>query len=294
MAEKLTFTVSSEHNGMNAGRYLRTVCRLSARTLAVLKRTEGGLTVNGKLLRSIDTVYANDVIVMNLPAENSDSIMPVQGELDVLYEDEYILIVNKPPFMPVHPVKVHQADTLANIVAYRYKDSGSEFVFRAVNRLDRNTSGVVVIARDRHTASLLHSADLTKHYIAVCHGNILEKGTVNAPISLRPDSKIVRCVNPSGQTAITHYHVISRFSESTVIDVVIETGRTHQIRCHMSHIGYPLYGDDLYGGSTEQINRQALHCHTVSFIHPFKSTEIKVTAPIPDDMDSLINKLSAG
>lgn len=294
MANNLNFIVDAEHDGMNAGRYLRTVCSLSARTLAKLKRTEGGLTVNGKLLRSIDTVYANDVIVMNLPSENSDSVTPVQGELDILYEDDYILIVNKPSFMPVHPTKVHQTDTLANIISYKYKTSESDFVFRAINRLDRNTTGVVVIAKDRHTASLLQGANLIKHYIAVCHGNILEKGTVNAPISLREDSKIVRCVNPSGQYAITHYDVISRLNNATVLDVVIETGRTHQIRCHMSHIGHPLFGDDLYGGSREKITRQALHCHTVSFVHPFKLTEIKITAPIPEDMEVLINLLSAG
>ncbi|MBQ8001076.1 MAG: RluA family pseudouridine synthase [Ruminococcus sp.] len=294
MAEKLTFIVTDEYNSTKAGRYLRTVARLSARTLAILKRTEGGLTVNGKLLRTIDTVYAGDVIEMNLPSENSETITPVQGELDILYEDEYILIVNKPAFMPVHPTKVHQTDTLANIVSYKYKDIGYDFVFRAVNRLDANTTGAVVIAKDRHTASLMQSTDITKHYIAICHGNIREKGTINAPIALRTDSKIVRCVSTYGQCAITHYDILSELFDATVLDVVIETGRTHQIRCHMSHIGHPLLGDDLYGGSKKLINRHALHCKTITFLHPFSNKEVFVDAPVPEDMNTLISKLSVG
>ena len=132
MAEKLKFTVEEKHNGMNAGRYLRIVCRLSARTLAVLKRTPKGIMRKGELLRSIDTVYARDVIVMNLPAEES-TVTPVEGVLDVLYEDSYILIVNKPAFMPVHPVKKHQSDTLANFVAYRYRGSESDFYPKLFN-----------------------------------------------------------------------------------------------------------------------------------------------------------------
>ncbi len=293
MAEKLKFIVSDEYNGMNAGRYLRVVCKLSARTLAILKRTQGGLLRNGELLRSVDTVYAGDTVVMSLPAEEN-TVTPVKGELDILYEDEYILIVNKPAYMPVHPAKIHQLDTLANIVSYRYISSDSDFVFRAVNRLDANTSGVVVIARDRHTASLLHSADLTKHYIAVCQGETPECGTINAPIALKADSKIVREVSEFGQYAVTHYKKIQTINGGSVLDVVIETGRTHQIRCHMSHIGFPLFGDDLYGGGKTLISRQALHCYSVSFEHPFTSQNICVKAELPMDISALVSSLIVG
>ena len=293
MAEKLKFIVSDEYNGMNAGRYLRIVCRLSARTLAVLKRTQGGLLRNGELLRSVDTVYAGDVVVMSLPSEEN-TIEPVKGDLDILYEDDYILIVNKPAYMPVHPVKSHQLDTLANVVSYRYYGSDSDFVFRAVNRLDANTSGIVVVARDRHTASLLQSSDITKHYFAVCHGETLNSATINAPIALRSDSKIVREVSECGQLAVTHYSKVKSIKNGSVLDVVIETGRTHQIRCHMSHIGFPLFGDDLYGGSRELITRQALHCYSVSFEHPFTAEMINITADIPEDISLLISKLSEG
>lgn len=288
MSEILKFIVDDEHSGMKAGRYLRTVCRLSARTLALLKRTEGSLTVDGKLLRSIDTVYTGNTIEIRLPSEASN-ITPIEGDLDILYEDSYLVVVNKPSATPVHPVKKHQLDTLANFIAYRYKDSGSDFIFRAVNRLDSDTSGAVIIARDRYTASLLQSAYIEKHYIAVCHGNTDEKGTVNAPIALRPDSKLVRAVDPNGQPAVTHYTLIKNLSDASVLDVVLETGRTHQIRCHMAHIGHPLLGDDLYGGSLDKITRQALHCHKIIFTHPYTTKRIELTATIPRDIDNIIN-----
>ncbi len=293
MAEILRFTVEEKYDGTNAGRYLRTVCKLSARTLALLKRTQGSLLCDGKLLRSIDKIYAGSVIEIHLPAEEIN-IVPIEGELDILYEDSFILIVNKPANMPVHPVKDHQEDTLANIIAYKYNSSESGFVFRAVNRLDRDTSGVVIIAKDRHTSSLLQKTNIEKHYIAVCHGVTEESGTVDAPIKLRNDSKIVRCVAHDGQSAVTHYKKIRSFSDASVLDLWLETGRTHQIRCHMSYLGFPLFGDDLYGGSKELVLRQALHCHSISFLHPITGELLRISADIPFDICNLIEILSGG
>lgn len=286
MAEVLKFVVTSEYNGVKAGRYLRTVCMLSARTLSVLKRTDGGIKSNGKLLRTVDIVRTGDLIELTLPAENNN-IEPVFGELDIRYEDEFLLIVNKPASMPVHPVKKHQTDTLANIIAYLYKENQSDFVFRAVNRLDADTSGLVIIAKDRHTASLMQNTDVEKHYTAVCHGRINNNGTIDEPIALMPDSKLVRTVSPLGQRAVTHYQRISEVNGGSVIDVVLETGRTHQIRCHMAHIGNPLFGDDLYGGSCELIKRQALHCKSLCFVHPITLKQISVETEIPEDMAKL-------
>lgn len=291
MPEILRFTVTSEYDGVKAGRYLRVFCKLSARSLSVLKRTEGGITSNGKLLRSIDTVNTGDIIEINLPSEKSQ-ILPVYGELDIMYEDAFLLIVNKPASMPVHPVKRHQMDTLANIISYRYVGNKSDFVFRAVNRLDADTSGLVIIAKDRHTASLMQQTEVEKHYTALCHGCVSEKGTVDEPICLLPDSKIVRTVSPGGQRAITHYNKIGEINGGSIVDLVLETGRTHQIRCHMSYIGHPLFGDDLYGGSREFICRQALHCKSLNFTHPFSGVKIFVEAPLPSDMASLINTLN--
>ncbi len=285
MSDPLIFIVDSEHDGDKAGRYLRTVCKLSARTLAKIKRTEGALTINGQLLRTIDTIHSNDTIKIIIPIEENE-IVPVEGNLEILYEDEYIVIVNKPSDMPVHPVKTHQMNTLANIFMYKYR--GEDTSFHAINRLDRNTSGAVIIAKDRHTASLMQGTPVTKHYTAVCHGKIIEKDTIDAPIALRKDSKIVRCVSADGQRAITHYTPVYTSEEMTVIDVTLETGRTHQIRCHMSSIGHPLLGDDLYGGFLDLIDRQALHCESICFEHPFSHELIKVVAPQPSDISKLI------
>lgn len=291
MPELLRFIVEEKYNDTNAGRYLRTVCRLSARTLALLKRTTGSILCNGKLLRTIDKIYTGDIIEITLPSEKNE-ITPVEGNLDIIYEDEFLIVVNKPFGMPVHPVKVHQEDTLANIIAYKYMNS--EFVFRASNRLDRDTSGAVIIAKDRHTASLLQKTEIEKHYTAVCHGIPDECGTVDAPIALREDSKIVRSVCEDGQKAVTHYKVIKKLKDGAVLDLWLETGRTHQIRCHMSYIGHPLFGDDLYNGSKELISRQALHCRSVSFVHPVSGEYLSLTTELPFDISQLINMLAGG
>ncbi|MDO5124520.1 MAG: RluA family pseudouridine synthase, partial [Eubacteriales bacterium] len=211
-----------------------------------------------------------------------------EGKLDILYEDDYILILNKPSNMPVHPVKSHQENTLANFVAFRCGITNCDFIFRAVNRLDCNTSGIVIVAKDRHTTSLLQGADIEKHYIAVCHGVIDKSGTVNAPIRLCDNSKIVRCVSIDGKRAVTHYNPVKVMNDRTVLDIVLETGRTHQIRCHMSYLGHPLMGDDLYGGEREEISRQALHCGRVIFTHPYTEKTVDIEAPLPLDIQNLI------
>ena len=214
------------------------------------------------------------------------------GKLDILYEDDYILIVNKPYSMPVHPVKQHQSDTLANIVAYYAQNSGKEFTFRAINRLDKDTSGIVFIAKDRYTANAVKFA-LNKTYFAVCSGIINENGTVNAPIALKKDSKMVREVTPDGAESITHYKVLAKGEDCTLVSLVLETGRTHQIRCHMAYLGHPLEGDDLYGGRLDKIQRQALHCGKLDFVHPITKQPITVTAPIPDDMKNISQEIKS-
>ncbi len=287
MRETLRFIVETEKEYIKAGVYLRTVCKLSARTLALLKREQGSLLRNGELLRTIDLLKQGDVVTITLP-EEQNTITATKGEPIILYEDDYLLVVNKPPFMPVHPVKVHQLNTLANIIAYRYKELGDGFVFRASNRLDKDTSGAVLISKDRHTASLLQNTEIIKHYTAVCYGRIEEKMTISEPIGLADGSKILRCVTPDGKNAVTHLAPINVFEDATLLDLTLETGRTHQIRCHLSHIGHPLMGDDLYGGKRELINRQALHCKSVEFIHPLSGSKIYAEAPLFDDMENLI------
>lgn len=284
----LEFKVDKNSEKLTVGRFLRTYCSVSARTLAKLKRIEGGILLNGNPARAVDFVNYGDVISIDLPQSTSDGVASVDLPLDVMFEDEYLIVLNKPPFMPVHPTKVHQLDTLANALRFYAENRGEFYSFRAVNRLDRNTSGLVIVAKDRHTAFTLSSENITKHYTAFVHGEIAEKGTINASIALSPESKIVRMVTESGKEAITHYEPVRNYGDFTVVNLILETGRTHQIRCHMSHIGHPLLGDDLYGGSLDIINRHALHCGYVSFTHPITGEKLELTADLPDDMKGIL------
>ena len=210
----------------------------------------------------------------------------MNGVLDILYEDAYLLIVNKPADMPVHPTKIHQTDTLANIVSCYQMSNGEPYTFRALNRLDKNTSGCVAVAKDRITyAQVLKS--IQKVYLAVCEGELRHDGLIDRPITLAPDSKMKRVVcDDIVRRAVTHYHVLKATPTHTVLTLWLETGRTHQIRCHLSSVGHPLAGDDLYGGRTDLISRQALHCAGMRLIHPVTGKVIEVHAPIPNDICS--------
>ena len=245
MAEILRFTVPESFGGKPAKWFLKDFCSLSTRMITLLKRENEGIMMNGKKLRTVDPVTAGAEVVIRLPEEAPSFIEPVSGETDVVFEDEFLLVVNKPPQMPVHPVKQHQTDTLANRVAFYAGSKGESYVFRAL-------------------------------------------GTVSAPIGLREDSKMVRRVLKEGAPAITHYTAIYSSKEFSYIKCVLETGKTHQIRCHMAHLGHPLLGDDLYGGTREQIARQALHCGEMIFRHPVSDEETALTAPLPEDMAKLL------
>lgn len=285
-----SFTVGAENGGQTLKTFLRRECGLSARSMTVLKYAGMGITRSGTELRAHDIVRTGDRIEIQLPRETND-IPPVEGELDILYEDRYLLIVNKPAAMPVHPTKVHQLDTLANIVAYHQQKRGEVYTFRALNRLDKDTSGCVLIAKDRVAyAQVLPT--IAKRYIAVCEGMIASEGTINAPIALQEGSTMRRCVRADGAAAVTHYRPIKSGSGHTLCELCLETGRTHQIRCHMSHIGHPLAGDDLYGGSRRYIHRQALHCAFVRFCHPVTHEEMAVEAAVPTAFEAILSAAS--
>ncbi|MEE1017511.1 MAG: RluA family pseudouridine synthase [Ruminococcus sp.] len=289
MPEQLKFSVEEKHDNMQAKRYLKRVHGLSTRLITRLKNTPDGILMDGKLLRAVDFVKAGAVITVNLPDEQSEYIEPVEGKLEILYEDSFILAVNKPPFMPVHPVKQHQTDTLANIIVYYARQRGESYVFRAHNRLDRDTSGIVLIAKDKFTINKLKNG-VKKTYTALVHGKIENGGTIAKPIGLLDDSKMVRHVLSEGTPAITHYAPLAFNEQATLLNLQLETGKTHQIRCHMSSMGHPLVGDDLYGGKRDFINRQALHCGTVEFTHPVTSEIITVTAPLPNDIENAVKQ----
>lgn len=285
----LEYVVDNDFEKQTVGRFLRTYCSVSARTLAKLKRVEGAILLNGEPARAVDFVKLGDKITIEIPTAVSEGVVPIELPLEVVFEDDFLIVLNKPPFMPVHPTKVHQEDTLANALCYYAHKRGEHYTFHAVNRLDRNTSGLVIVAKDRHTASIMSQSEIIKHYTAFVMGKISEKGTVNAPIALSDNSKIVRTVTPKGKPALTHYEPLERKDTFTVLKLTLETGRTHQIRCHMSYIGHPLLGDDLYGGTLDKINRHALHCGYISFSHPITQELIELSAGLPEDMKKLLN-----
>lgn len=287
MSDRLYFPVPDECDNMLAQRFLRDKCGLSARIITRLKREKDGILMDGKILRTIDCVQSGKTVSIAIPDEKCE-IEPTKGTLDIRYEDEHFLVVNKPHSMPVHPVKQHQSDTLANIVSYYCSQNGKPFVFRAINRLDKDTSGLVLIAKNRFTANAVKNKT-HKVYYALCEGEINIEGIVYKPMDLRDDSKMVRIVRDDGMKAVTHYKPLVATKDFTLLELWLETGRTHQIRCHMAYLGHPLMGDDLYGGKLDKISRQALHCARLEFYHPIKNEYITVTAEIPEDMQSVIN-----
>lgn len=288
MPERLYFTVSPEYDNILAQRFLRDVCGLSARIITRLKREKDGIMMDGKILRTVDRVHSGMTVSIALFDEKCE-IEPTEGSLDIAFEDEHFLVVNKPPSMPVHPVKQHRTDTLANIVSYYCMQKGEQFVFRAINRLDKDTSGLVLIAKNRFAANAVKNKT-HKVYYALCEGNITAEGVVDKPMDLRDDSKMVRIVRSDGMPAVTHYKPVKMKNNVTLLELWLETGRTHQIRCHMAYLGHPLLGDDLYGGGLDKIKRQALHCAKLEFYHPINKEYINVSADIPNDMQNIINK----
>lgn len=267
---------------MKLGDFLGKECGISRRMLIKLKNTPMGITRNGELIRTIDKVGAGDRIVLQW--EDEKFLQP-NGNIyaDIAFENESVVIFDKPTGMPVHPSVKHYGDTLGNYFAYKYPD----FTFRPVNRLDRDTSGLCLIAKNAPAAQAVQGS-IHKIYYAVVTGDISEDGVIDAPIAREKDSVIKRVVREDGRRAVTHYKVMDRNGKYTLLKIRLETGRTHQIRVHFAHMGHPLAGDDLYGGSREDIDCQALHCGELTFTDPVSGVEIIVTSEIRDDMKRLI------
>lgn len=251
--------------------------------LTKLKRQDSGITCNGETIRSIDTVYDGDVIVLKIKDDSFLDPNPLLN-IPIAFENDNLVIFNKSGGIPVHPSVKHQGDTLGNFFSALYP----EMTFRPVNRIDKDTSGLVVVAKNAYSANLLQNS-CEKTYFAVVHGITNEYGTINAPIARERESIIVRCVREDGQQAVTHYRRISHNKKYSLLEIRLETGRTHQIRVHFSHIGHPLAGDNLYGGSREDISRQALHCGIMTFTEPMTDKIITVKSDFPDDIKNLLN-----
>ena len=237
-------------------------------------------------------------IIIDFEEDNSN-IVPTKMDLSILYEDEALLIIDKPAGIHVHPSILHYDNSLYNGIKYYFDNINLNKKIRPVNRLDRNTSGIVIFAKNEYVhdslSKQMQNDIFLKDYIAICNGLFEEKtGIIDAPIARKENSIIERCVNPTGAPAITHYKVLKEFEIDGKIFsellISLETGRTHQIRVHMAYLGHPIIGDSLYGSESILINRQALHAYRVEFIHPISRQKIVITSNIPKDMSDIIKK----
>lgn len=277
----LILTVSGDEDGLTAAAFLK-AHGFSRRIISSLKFGKG-LSRGGEILRGIDKVFSGDIV--RVVIEDGGGAEPnADVKAEIVYEDEDAVVFEKPPGVPVHQSFGHLNDTLANLFAARYPGCA----FRAINRLDKNTSGLCVCAKNRLAASLI-AGSVSKVYYAVIDGDIAEEGEINAPIARVSESIILREVREDGQSALTHYKPILRKNGRTLLEIVLGTGRTHQIRVHFSFLGFPLCGDDMYGGDCSAIKRQALHCGKVKFRSPFKDEEVFLESAIPEDMKRLFH-----
>lgn len=277
----------------NAGEYLkRKGC--SHQILVHLKKTEKGILVNNEWAYVRTPLKAGDILRITLTEpESSQNIVPVALPLAIVYEDEDILLLNKPADMPVHPSVNNYDNTLANGVAWYYAQQNETFVFRCINRLDRDTTGLLILAKNAFSASLLSAQmkrrEIHRTYQAIVKGvPSPEKGTIDAPIARKENSAIERCVEfERGERAITHYRVLDFRTDYSLVELSLETGRTHQIRVHMGHLGHPLLGDYLYYPDFSHIKRVALHSCALSFTHPITGEALHFQVPLPKDMQNL-------
>lgn len=290
------YDIDKEHDGLKLGRYLKERLMLSRNGLIKIKKSDS-LMVNGCYVHMDKILKTGDRVEFEIPEKNSGNILPEYMELDIVFEDEYIVVVNKTAGIPTHPSGRHSMGTLANGLMYHLMEEGRDITIRPVNRLDRNTSGLVLFARSSHIQHLMalesYKTNMVKEYLAVVQGRVMvDSGTIDAPIAIERVHSMKRAVRADGSRSVTHYRVIERYEDYSLLAVVLETGRTHQIRVHMAHIGHPLLGDELYGGSREKIKRHALHAHSIKMVHPIVHSNLSFTAELPQDMIELIRVYS--
>lgn len=287
--QEIRYIVGAEFDGQPVQQFLRRGCGLSWRMVVRLKNVENGITADGVWRRTIDPVFAGQTVRLLLP-EDRVKIEGVEAPLDVVYEDDDLLVVNKPPYLAVHPSAGKPEPTLANVVVHHYEAAGTPLSFRPVNRLDRNTSGLLLAAKNPHVAYAL-AGEVQKEYAAIVCGALHGSGVIDQPIRVKEGCCITREVGEGGKPSLTRWWAVAGNADMTLLRVIIETGRTHQIRVHMSWLGYPLVGDTMYGTDQQFMQRQGLHCKTMSFIHPMTGEKMCFTAPLPEDMRVVADRL---
>ena len=284
MSRKIEILIDEKLNEKKIEYILEKHLQISRSLISKLKRSPNGIKLEGEQAKVIQTVKAGQSLVINLPQKAGKSIEATYFPLDILYEDEDIIAVNKPCGMPSHPSRLHKNDTLANALKYYMGCS-----LHIITRLDKDTTGVVLTAKNSHMAALLtdliKGKKIQKEYVAVVNGALqLPVGEINVPIEKEGNS-IRRIVSSFGKEAITKYEVLNTNGKYSLVRLIPITGRTHQLRVHMNHMGCPIYGDSLYGNSNEEF--MCLHCRKISFPHPLTGEDIIIEAPVPNTWDRI-------
>ena len=285
-----SYTVADEHQGLTVEMFMKQILQYSGRKIQKLTRQKG-ILIKGNTVYLQRKLKAGDVLRILSIEDLSYGVLPEPGAIDILYEDASLVIVNKPAFLLVHPTGHTLRGTLANFLAYHFQQRGEMCTIRPLHRLDRDTSGCVVFAKDSRTQAILErqlqNGTLKRSYLAIVEGIVQPpSGTINAPIGPHPTMPNRREIQEQGDQAVTHYRTLQNFSDVSLLQLTLDTGRTHQIRLHLAHVGHPVVGDHMYGKRSSKIPRQALHAVSLCFIHPIEDREITVHAPIPLDFSS--------
>lgn len=295
MNRTIDYFITDAHAGISIETFLRTK-GYSGQNLTDIKRMPRSILVNDEHVYMRQLLQAGDHLqVCITETESSEKIPPVHLPLDILYEDEDILVINKPADMPIHPSLNNYTNSLANALAWYFQSQEKAFIFRCTNRLDRDTSGITIVAKHLVSANILAEATknraIHREYLAICRGLLTpEKGIIDAPIARKDDSIIERTVDfEKGEFARTHYELVAHKNGHSLVRLKLETGRTHQIRVHMKYLGFPLIGDVIYNPDMESIKRQALHSYHMSFIHPITGEAMEFFAPLPEDMARVLD-----
>ena len=290
-----TFIIKENEAGQRFDKYLKKLLKEAPSSFVYKMLRKKNIVLNGKKADGSEKLNARDEVKLFLADETYDKFVGAEVKesfpttaLDIVYEDEDILVINKAADMPVHPSIGNYDNTLANGVAWYFKEKGQHFVYRCINRLDRDTTGALILAKNPYSAAVLSAQmkqrQIRRTYLAIVQGIAPEQGTIDAPIGRAADSTIERQVDfANGESAVTHYERLATYHSYSLIELHLETGRTHQIRVHMKYIGHPLPGDFLYNPDYRIIKRQPLHSFQLEFAHPVTGENMCITAPVPED-----------